>query len=287
MNRVSLLFATGLLTIAGLASTDATAQSYLDRNASAAQIKRALQGTRSISRRSAPQVSAPSHQRAAAGHGGSRSGSAARSVQSAAAAATVAATPLPASAGDLDEGPASFRIQFALGSAELRREAIPLLDRLGEALTSDELRDWAFVVEGHTDASGDEQFNQELSLRRAEAVRDYQVAKHGIDPARLPVRGYGESRPYDPSRPAAAINRRVTFSAPETAAEAAAGAVATSADTPAEDTMEVESTIIETGPTPAAAPEPVRPTPNPAAAPAPDAGAAAPADEGASPTSAS
>jgi hypothetical protein len=141
----------------------------------------------------------------------------------------LAAPSLPSSEGDIEAGPASFRIQFALNSADLRREAIPLLDKLGEALTSEELNDWVFVVEGHTDASGGEQYNLELSQRRAEAVRDYLVSKHGIEPARLPVKGFGESKPYDPDRPSAAINRRVTFSAPESASDT----VATSSTAPA------------------------------------------------------
>jgi OOP family OmpA-OmpF porin len=52
----------------------------------------------------------------------------------------------------------------------------------------------AVVAEGHTDAVGSDEYNQALSLRRANAVRDYLVAG-GIDAARIQVEGYGESRP--------------------------------------------------------------------------------------------
>jgi|SRR5882672_216998 len=50
------------------------------------------------------------------------------------------------------------------------------------------------VVEGHTDSVGSDAYNQKLSERRANAVRDYLV-RQGIDSGRITTRGYGESRP--------------------------------------------------------------------------------------------
>jgi len=69
-----------------------------------------------------------------------------------------------------------------------------------------------FVIAGHTDLSGSAKHNQELSLRRAEAVKAYLVA-HGIAADRLSTVGYGSSRPLttNPSPAAQAINRRVTL----------------------------------------------------------------------------
>jgi outer membrane protein OmpA-like peptidoglycan-associated protein len=69
-----------------------------------------------------------------------------------------------------------------------------------------------FVIEGHTDLSGSAKHNQELSLRRAEAVKAYFVA-HGIAADRLSTLGYGSSHPLttNPSPSAQAINRRVTL----------------------------------------------------------------------------
>ena len=69
-----------------------------------------------------------------------------------------------------------------------------------------------FVIEGHTDLSGSPKHNQELSGRRAEAVKRYLV-EHGIAADRLTTVGYGSSRPLttDPSPTAQAINRRVTL----------------------------------------------------------------------------
>ena len=47
---------------------------------------------------------------------------------------------------------------------------------------------------GHTDSIGSEQYNQKLSERRAEAVKDY-LAKQGVEASRIETRGYGKSKP--------------------------------------------------------------------------------------------
>lgn len=54
-------------------------------------------------------------------------------------------------------------------------------------------------IEGHTDSDGPAAYNQRLSERRAQAVRDYLVKQGGLDPARFQVRGLGESRPAVPN----------------------------------------------------------------------------------------
>jgi len=50
------------------------------------------------------------------------------------------------------------------------------------------------VIEGHTDSTGSDSYNQELSQRRAEAVRNFLVS-NGITGDRIVARGYGESYP--------------------------------------------------------------------------------------------
>ena len=60
-------------------------------------------------------------------------------------------------------------------------------------------------VGGHTDSTGSEQYNQQLSMRRAEAVKNTLV-QQGINPARIRTVGYGESMPISSSD---AANRRV------------------------------------------------------------------------------
>jgi OOP family OmpA-OmpF porin len=75
---------------------------------------------------------------------------------------------------------------------ELKPAAYPLLDEVVTILKKN--RDIEGEIQGHTDSTGPETYNQRLSEKRAQAVVDYLV-QHGIDPGRFTVRGYGESRP--------------------------------------------------------------------------------------------
>jgi outer membrane protein OmpA-like peptidoglycan-associated protein len=65
-------------------------------------------------------------------------------------------------------------------------------------------------IEGHTDSVGSEEYNQVLSERRADAVRDCLV-QQGIDPNSMTARGYGKSMPVTDNATAAGRqqNRRV------------------------------------------------------------------------------
>jgi outer membrane protein OmpA-like peptidoglycan-associated protein len=103
------------------------------------------------------------------------------------------------------------RIHFAFDSSELTSEATRILERVGQALGSSELASLAFVVEGHTDAQGDEDYNQALSVRRAQAVKEYLVVRHGIPAARLKAVGKGETELLEPADPEGPANRRVVF----------------------------------------------------------------------------
>ncbi|WP_097501254.1 OmpA family protein [Escherichia coli] len=73
---------------------------------------------------------------------------------------------------------------------------------------------WLVVVSGHTDNTGDPQRNQALSLKRAEAVRDWMRDTGDIPQSCFAVQGYGESRPVAPNDTAEgrARNRRVEIS---------------------------------------------------------------------------
>lgn len=51
------------------------------------------------------------------------------------------------------------------------------------------------IVEGHTDSKGSDAYNQGLSERRAQAVRNALIRNHGIAVSRITAQGYGESRP--------------------------------------------------------------------------------------------
>ena len=52
----------------------------------------------------------------------------------------------------------------------------------------------AVEIAGHTDSDGDAEYNQDLSDRRANAVRDYLISR-GVSGSRLSAAGYGESQP--------------------------------------------------------------------------------------------
>jgi len=102
-----------------------------------------------------------------------------------------------------------LNITFAYNSSELSASSITQLNELGKALNSQTLENFIFEIAGHTDAIGDAGYNRELSMRRAEAVRDYLLAQLGVSPERLQTTGWGEARPVRPDDPNHPDNRRV------------------------------------------------------------------------------
>jgi len=102
-----------------------------------------------------------------------------------------------------------IEVQFEFDSARLTREARRSLAALGEALESGDLVDYDYLIAGHTDAKGSAAYNRALSYDRARAVRNYLIENYAINPRRLHVIGWGESRLKTPRRPYAAENRRV------------------------------------------------------------------------------
>lgn len=108
--------------------------------------------------------------------------------------------------------PMSVEINFASGSASLDAPDQATLDQFA-ALITQKFGSYRFEVQGHTDDDGSPQANKSLSEKRAAAVKQYLVQKHGVDPGRLQVVGYGESRPLasNASPEGKARNRRVQF----------------------------------------------------------------------------
>lgn len=103
----------------------------------------------------------------------------------------------------------SDALQFDFDKADLRPENRELLSRiLGVLLTLE--KGYAVYVYGHTDDVGSDQYNLELSQRRAESVRDYLV-EGGVNPSIISTEGFGKRRPLVPgtSPEARAKNRRV------------------------------------------------------------------------------
>lgn len=102
-----------------------------------------------------------------------------------------------------------LEINFEYNSATIAARARPSVEALGRALTNPDLKGSTFLLAGHTDAAGSDAYNQTLSERRAEAVKQYLVEKFGIAANDLVTVGYGESRLKRPDAPLDAANRRV------------------------------------------------------------------------------
>lgn len=102
-----------------------------------------------------------------------------------------------------------LEVYFRYDSSRLTKRARHQLGALGEALNSPELRPYRYLIAGHTDAAGDAEYNERLSLDRAFAVRDFLVEVYGIHPRRLIVAGFGERQLKRRSDPYSGINRRV------------------------------------------------------------------------------
>ncbi len=99
-------------------------------------------------------------------------------------------------------------VNFELNSAQLTVNAETILDGVAATLSSSP----GFNVElqGHTDSTGSDSYNMNLSQKRAKSVKSYLVDR-GVDGSRLTARGYGEEQPMasNDSREGRAQNRRV------------------------------------------------------------------------------
>jgi outer membrane protein OmpA-like peptidoglycan-associated protein len=102
-----------------------------------------------------------------------------------------------------------LEINFDYNSADISAKSMPSVQALGKALTNPDLKGSTFVVAGYTDAAGGESYNQDLSERRADAIKRYLVDKYGIAGSDLVTVGYGKTKLKDPNQPMAEANRRV------------------------------------------------------------------------------
>ena len=102
-----------------------------------------------------------------------------------------------------------LEIKFDYNSAEVSRQSAAAVQALGKAMSNPNLRGSTFMVAGHTDAAGGEGYNQELSERRADAIKRALVERFGLAPNDLVTVGYGKTRPKDVANPMDPSNRRV------------------------------------------------------------------------------
>ncbi|MBD3749074.1 MAG: OmpA family protein [Sphingobacteriales bacterium] len=116
------------------------------------------------------------------------------------------ATVIPAGEGIIvkfDSG-----ILFGFDQSDLTANAKQNIDNLAKSLNNYPNTD--IMIIGHTDALGSDPYNKKLSLQRANAVRDYAIAK-GVDSGRLKTEGRGETEPIasNDTEEGRAQNRRV------------------------------------------------------------------------------
>jgi outer membrane protein OmpA-like peptidoglycan-associated protein len=102
-----------------------------------------------------------------------------------------------------------LEIYFDFDSATITPKAEPQLKELGDALRNPGLESSVVVLSGHTDAKGSDDYNQDLSERRAQAVKKYLVETLKISPDNLSTAGYGRRNLKNKTEPFASENRRV------------------------------------------------------------------------------
>ena len=129
-----------------------------------------------------------------------------------AAAPAEGATALPADTTYASVDPnaqVNFQIKFAFDSAALAPDEAAKLTTLCEVIKTSDIAQ--FKIIGHTDASGKDSYNQNLSQLRAEEVKRRLIEDCGVPDAKLLATGVGEAFPLDAADPRADVNRRVEF----------------------------------------------------------------------------
>lgn len=108
------------------------------------------------------------------------------------------------------KGKADLFVTFELNSARLTRDAKKDIDNLAEAIRRADAggKKLRYRIAGHTDSSGSDDINEQLSADRAAAVRTALI-EAGVDGARLESTGYGSREPVEGYDKSHGINRRV------------------------------------------------------------------------------
>ena len=111
---------------------------------------------------------------------------------------------------NVPNGTISLQVQFDVNSYSLKKDGYKTLKAMAKAMASPKLQNCKFLIEGHTDASGNADYNRSLSQKRAETVKTF-LSYNDIEEASLATKGLGEDSPLNPKKPFAAENRRVQF----------------------------------------------------------------------------
>ena len=107
---------------------------------------------------------------------------------------------------------AEDRVKFKVDKADLSKDATAALDEFAGRVKG--LTDQYFIeIQGHTDDTGSEAYNEELGQRRAESVRRYLSREHKLPLNRMSTISYGDSLPVESNKTRAgrAANRRVVI----------------------------------------------------------------------------
>jgi outer membrane protein OmpA-like peptidoglycan-associated protein len=102
-----------------------------------------------------------------------------------------------------------IEINFDFDKDTLRPGANRPIVALGRALSREELKGLVFLINGHTDARGDAEYNLDLSERRAEAVKRVLMKEFDLPADSLIAVGHGKTQLKNTANPLAAENRRV------------------------------------------------------------------------------
>jgi outer membrane protein OmpA-like peptidoglycan-associated protein len=102
-----------------------------------------------------------------------------------------------------------LEIYFDYDSAQITPEGMQALTALGKALAAPELDGSVFMLAGHTDGKGSEEYNLGLSQRRAQAVKQTLIEKFNLPANSMFSIGYGRERLKDAEHPFDGKNRRV------------------------------------------------------------------------------
>jgi outer membrane protein OmpA-like peptidoglycan-associated protein len=108
-----------------------------------------------------------------------------------------------------DQPSIDLEITFDYNSANISRKAQGAVAELGKALSNPTLKGGVFLVAGHTDAKGGDEYNQALSEKRADAIKRHLTEKFGIAAENLVTVGYGKTQLKNAANPTAEENRRV------------------------------------------------------------------------------
>lgn len=108
------------------------------------------------------------------------------------------AVPVPATYPERIKYCTTLDIQFEIDRYAIQHEYEASTDRLGAYLRK--YPDTTAVIEGHTDEIGTDEYNMQLSQRRANSVVEYLVERSGVDRSRLKAVGYGKTRPVADNR---------------------------------------------------------------------------------------